>query len=293
MINLRFHIVSLVAVFLALAIGIAVGATVVDQGLVSQSQRRIASLDRTLEDRASAIRDLRNDNAALETFGEQAEDRMVSDRLLAKSVLFVTDGAIDDDRTAELTNTLRSSGARVLGTLAIGPSLNISAPQALERARVAVGATSTRPDTVRFLVGQRIIGAIGRPFDVESLQPLVAAGLIERRSASDDSFPEVIPIGTRVVFLRGQSSSVTVADASSWIGRLANMAPVVVVGGNDDPLVRQVRDVAALAARVSTVDDVDDRAGRVGTVYVLEDLGRGRVGHYGSADGAERLIPTP
>ncbi len=293
MINLRFHIVSLVAVFLALAIGIAVGATVVDQGLVSQSQRRIASLDRTLQDRAAAITDLKKDKAVLETFGEQSEDRMVSDRLLAKSVLFVTDGAIDDDRTAELANTLRSSGARVLGTLAIGPALDLSAPDVLERARVAVGATSTRPDTVRFLVGQRIIGAIGRPFDVESLQPLVAAGLIEQRSTSDGSFPDVIPIGTRVVFLRGESSPVEVTDVASWIGRLAVMAPVVVVGRNEDPLVGQVRKVAALAARVSTIDDVDGRAGRVGTVYALEDLGGGRVGHYGLADDAERLIPAP
>ena len=293
MINLRFHIVSLVAVFLALAIGIAVGATVVDQGLVSQSQRRIASLDRTLEDRATAIADLKNANAALETFGKQSEGRMVRDRLLAKSILFITDGAIDDASTIELANTLRSSGARVLGTLVIGASFAITSPDALERARVAVGATSTRPDTVRFLVGQRIIGAIGRPFDVESLRPLIAAGLIERRSASDGSFPEVIPIGTRVVFLRGKTSSVEVADASSWIGRLAAMTPVVVVGRNDDQMVRQVRDVAALAARVSTIDDVGDRAGRVGTVYALEDLGRGRVGHYGSADGADRLIPAP
>ena len=293
MINLRFHIVSLVAVFLALAIGIAVGATVVDQGLVSQSQRRIESLDRTLEDRASAVRDLKLEKAALEKFGEQSEDRMVSDRLLAKSVLFVTDGAIDDNRTAELANTLRASGARVLGTLAIGPALEILAPETLERARVAVGATSTRPETVRFLVGQRIFGAIGRPFDVESLQSLVATGLVERRPASDGSFPEVIPVGTRVVFLRGASSTIDVADAAAWIGRMADMIPVVVVGRNDDPMVRKVRDVTALAARVSTIDDADDRAGRVGTVYALEDLGRGRVGHYGSADGAQRLIPTP
>ncbi len=293
MINLRFHIVSLVAVFLALAIGIAVGATVVDQGLVSQSQRRIESLDRTLEDRASAIRDLKLEKAALEKFGEQSEDRMVSNRLLAKSVLFVTDGAIDDNRTAELANTLRASGARVLGTLAIGPALEILAPETLERARVAVGATSTRPETVRFLVGQRIIGAIGRPFDVESLQPLAATGLVERRPVSDGSFPDVIPVGTRVVFLRGASSTIDVADTAAWIGRLADMIPVVIVGRNDDPMVRKVRDVTALAKRVSTIDDAADRAGRVGTVYALEDLGRGRVGHYGSADGAQRLIPTP
>ena len=104
---------------------------------------------------------------------------------------------------------------------------------------------------------------------------------------------DLIPVGTRVVFLRSGSASAEPAETAAWIGRLAAMAPVVVVGQSDDPLVRQVRGVAALAARVSTIDDLDDRAGRVGTVYALEDLGRGRVGHYGSADGAERLIPAP
>lgn len=293
MINLRFHIVSLVAVFLALAIGIAVGATVVDQGLVSQSQRRIAALDRTLEERASTISELRAERTALEEFATMSEARMVRDRLLAKSVMFVTDGTIDDGRTSAVSSTLRASGARVLGTLAIGDAVSIESADLLERARLAVGGSSTRPETVRFLVGEEIIGAIGRPFEGSSIQPLVEAGLIERRSTSDGSFPRVIPVGARVVFVRGPSSTVDVKDAAAFVGRLAAVTPVVVAGDGSDPLIQEIRNVPALAARVSSVDDLAALAGRVAVVYALEDMGRGRVGHYGSADGAERLLPGP
>ena len=293
MINLRFHIVSLVAVFLALAIGIAVGATVVDQGLVSQSQRRIASLDRTLEERAKTISDLRTERNALDKFGLESESRMVRDRLPSVALLFVTDGAIDDKRTAALATTLRSSGARIVGTLGIGASIQLDSSDALNRARIAVGATSSRPDTVRFLVSEQLIQAIGQPNLSESLNGLVSAGLLARRAAENGVFPGVLPVGTRVVFVHSAASTVDVKVTSSWIGRLVAVTPVVVVGERDDPVIREVRDVTALAARVSTVDDLLDRPGRVATVYALEDVTRGRVGHYGSGEGAERLLPAP
>ncbi len=293
MINLRFHIVSLVAVFLALAIGIAVGATVVDQGLVSQSQRRIASLDRTLEERAATISELRTERNALEQFGSESEARMVRDRLVPTSVLFVTDGPIDEERTALLAETLRASGARIVGTLGVGSSITLDGSDALNRARDAVGAASSRPDTVRFLVAERIITAIGRPSRTVELGGLVSAGLVARRASGTNVFPDVLPVGTRVVFLHAGDSTVDVEATAAFIGRLGMVAPVVVVGDGKDPLVQRVRDVAALAARVSTVDDLANRPGRVATVYALEDLARSRVGHYGSSEGAERLVPAP
>lgn len=293
MINLRFHIVSLVAVFLALAIGIAVGATVVDQGLVSQSQRRIASLDRTLEERATTISELRSERNALERFASESEARMVRERLPSISVLFLTDGSIDDERTALLATTLRDSGARVVGTLGIGAALNLDGSDAMNRARIAVGATSTRPDTVRFLVAERIIDAIGRPSSTATLDGLRSGGLVGQRTVGAGVFPDVLPLATRVVFVRAASSPVDVGVTGAFLGRLAAATPVVVVGDGNDPLIRVVRDVAALAARVSTVDDMANRPGRVATVYALEDVARGRTGHYGSGDGAERLVPAP
>jgi len=44
MINFRFHLVSLIAVFLALGLGILVGSTVVDQVVVDRLDREIQSV---------------------------------------------------------------------------------------------------------------------------------------------------------------------------------------------------------------------------------------------------------
>ena len=44
MINFRFHLVSLIAVFLALGLGILVGSTVVDQGIVNRLDSEINSV---------------------------------------------------------------------------------------------------------------------------------------------------------------------------------------------------------------------------------------------------------
>ena len=44
MINFRFHLVSLIAVFLALGLGILVGSTVVDQGIVNRLDAEISSV---------------------------------------------------------------------------------------------------------------------------------------------------------------------------------------------------------------------------------------------------------
>ena len=45
MVNFRFHLVSLTAVFLALAAGITIGAGVVDRATVDQIERRLTDVD--------------------------------------------------------------------------------------------------------------------------------------------------------------------------------------------------------------------------------------------------------
>ena len=45
MINLRYHIVSVVAVFLALGIGLALGSTFVDSILVNELEDQVNQLD--------------------------------------------------------------------------------------------------------------------------------------------------------------------------------------------------------------------------------------------------------
>jgi Copper transport outer membrane protein, MctB len=292
-INLRFHIVSLVAVFLALAIGIAVGATVVDQGLVSQSQRRIAALDSTLQERAKTITSLRAEQADAERFAVESEPRMIRGRLALTSVLFISDGTVDVRQVAAMGTTMRSAGATVLGTLSIGRALSVSSDTDLTRARLALAATSNRPETIQFLLRERIIAALSSPSAESPLQPVIDAGFIDRRDPDGGVFPTVFPRNTRVVFLHSPESAASPELVGAFLGRLAEAGtPVVVVGSADDAVVARVRKVTSLAGRISSVDTLGSRAGRVATVYALEDLGRGRAGSYGVADGAERLIPA-
>ena len=53
MISFRFHVVSITAIFLAIAVGVVVGSTYVDQLTVDQLRNRIE----TVEDRADAARE--------------------------------------------------------------------------------------------------------------------------------------------------------------------------------------------------------------------------------------------
>ncbi len=293
MINLRFHIVSLVAVFLALAIGIAVGATVVDQGLVSQSQRRISSLDQTLQERASTIKKLRVEAAGAERFESDGEFRMVRSRLLSTPIVFVSDGTIDEPSIAEAVATLRASGARLVGTLDISGVVSVASDAEIERAKVAIAASSSRADTIRFLVRERMIGAIAKPFDTPSIGTLIDVGIVRARGFEGAAPTLPFPIGTRVVFLARATDDARGTDVAEILRRLAAAgAPTIVIGPADSFVVRRIRTVAALGSSISTIDDVGTTAGRIGAVYALEDLGRGIVGHYGTGEGAERLLPA-
>ena len=46
MINFRFHLASLIAIFLALALGVVVGAGVIDRGVVDTLNSRLDSVER-------------------------------------------------------------------------------------------------------------------------------------------------------------------------------------------------------------------------------------------------------
>ena len=50
MINFRYHLVSIVAVFLALGIGIIMGTAVIDRAVVDRLERQQDDLDKRIDD---------------------------------------------------------------------------------------------------------------------------------------------------------------------------------------------------------------------------------------------------
>ncbi|MBS1846756.1 MAG: copper transporter [Actinobacteria bacterium] len=125
MINFRYHIVSLTAVFLALIIGILMGTTVVSKatvdGLRSNLQRaeaRSAAVHETNRELSKSLDSRTKIDAKVDTaLSENVTANAVAGTLSGIPVLVIAAEGADKDLVDEVITTLGSAGADVDGTL--------------------------------------------------------------------------------------------------------------------------------------------------------------------------------
>src|ERR671921_798489 len=94
MVTFRFYLVSLVAVFLALAMGVVVGSTLIDRAIVDR-------LDRSVESVGDRLRPQQDENAEL---GEEAPGRL-RDRAWGRLVTALGGGSVQGDPLQELVES--------------------------------------------------------------------------------------------------------------------------------------------------------------------------------------------
>jgi hypothetical protein len=112
--DLRYHLISLISVFLALAIGILLGVAMADRGVVSNRvQAEITSIQQQLDrqQREIARRDeqIADKDATLEGMSEV----MISDSLQGKDVALVAGPFADTDVSGAVQSDLSEAGANI------------------------------------------------------------------------------------------------------------------------------------------------------------------------------------
>lgn len=163
MINLRYHIVSITAVFLALGIGVALGGTFLDRYTVDVLDRNISSAE-------ERIRDTEDENARLdaEIAAADARDEALIDtgsaelfagELEALPVLIVSSQGVDGDLLTELRQSLVRADADLRGTLELRDDLDLR-DDVDEALAEAVGEDPSDPDAVRTAVNGELIDAL-------------------------------------------------------------------------------------------------------------------------------------
>src|SRR4029078_8916676 len=116
MFDLRYHVASLAAVFLALIIGIVVGGGISGQGFVSDSQRsllneRIDELQSRLDSATKRDTDLARSQRAAQAFVQQAYPALMNGSLAGANVGLVFAGPIDGGVRSQVEQTLGDAGA--------------------------------------------------------------------------------------------------------------------------------------------------------------------------------------
>jgi Copper transport outer membrane protein, MctB len=149
LISFRYHVVSIVAVFLALGLGVLVGTTVLDQGLVANLKERTHNLEQQLEQQAAADRsdlsEARTTASRLDRFIGAAEPFLLQDRLAGRRVVVVTYDGIDPTARDEAVSSLRTAGAEIAAVLEVTGKMASTDPGTQDELASVLGASGSTP----------------------------------------------------------------------------------------------------------------------------------------------------
>jgi hypothetical protein len=288
MFDLRYHVASLAAVFLALIIGILVGVGISDRGLVDNVktkvlQDEVASLQQRLDNRATQSNMAARERQAADAFIAETYPALVRNRLKGKQVAVVFVGSADGGVRSAVSGALADSGAQQLRLRALKLPLDL---QQLEK------TLANQPAAVG-LLGRAKVADLGRALGDE----LARGGETPLWNSLTDSLVEERAGGSK----RAADGVVVVRTTTPQHGPAARFllglyeglasAGVPAVGVEQTTAAPSATKVFHQAG-LSSVDDVDTNVGRLALVLLLQGASPGAYGVKESADSPLPPLPT-
>ncbi|MDG2112061.1 MAG: copper transporter [Actinomycetota bacterium] len=310
MINLRYHIVSIVAVFLALGIGLALGSTFVDSVLVSELEDQVDQLEAdtlaAVAERDAAV-DLADDVVSQRDELEQLATPLLSEgRLAGTSVVILAPDTVDRAEVDRLREVVVASDTDFGGVLWLTNSFDLG--DGATRAALARGfdlagdSQDAVSRAINFLMTQAL-------FDPETAGDSTSENPIALTVLRDDGLLVYDPsFGGGALSEIGREGLVLLVVTDETARQLNNevifplLAEVIDSGNGGSAVVieldsgagygdvlEQFRAEPTLSANFSSVDGVDDFEGVLAMVSALDRLPS--VGHYGRLSSAQTRLP--
>jgi copper transport outer membrane protein MctB len=309
-ISFRYHVVTVVAVFLALAVGIVLGGGPL-RGEVDNTLAGQGSGDRAVTaDLRSQITGLRSSSSFGDDFANTVAPGLIGNSLRGRVVTLVVLPTASRDDVAGLKRMVGVAGGSVGGTLQAGKQLVDASDKQLvdelgnQLQGRAKGVTVPADATPYERLGALIARAVGTKTRGGSNVDGTAAGILSGLGSASLLSAEgrFNRRGDLVLFVTGagEGGSSQREGAGSIVATLvrtvdAGTSGVVLAGpvsaARAGGQVRAVRDDVATAKAVSTVDSVDRTAGQVVTMMALAGQAAGRSGQYGAVDAADGAMP--
>jgi len=308
-INFRYHVVSLTAVFLALAIGLVVGTAALNGPVADSLKEQVTGLRKDNQQWRQTVSNMEKQLALEEEFAEETSQLLLPGTLTARrvAVLSLPNGR---DHTENVLKKLQQAGATITGQVDlqdkfINPDNNSNL--------LELAVTAARPTA-------QTTGLPGNGHGVETSSALLASVLLDRPQGvapvSDADRRAVLAAYNNAGYLTTDSNKVTASaeavvvvsgqpyvdkDSDKRDESVVNIAEQfdrtgsIVVAGNGSVggnLVGVVRGDPVLAQTISTVDNANTVQGQVVTTLALvQQLTEKKAGQYGVGDNAPSLLP--
>jgi hypothetical protein len=279
--DFRYHALSLIAVFVALVLGLLLGVAIGDKGLVSSAENKIKeSLRADVRAEQKKAAGLSDQIAEQDKFEQEVYPLLVDGQLTDRKIGVVFLGQYSDEINNEVDNAIDESGGKKVGAVAVREPLSVD--------DLAAAATGTRYETLP-TGDEKLWDSFGARMGVQ----LTRGGKLlnrERRSLFSAVAGSLGPYDAVVVArnlpsdLKGDDvHRVNAFEQGLTRGLASGNVPVVGVEHSDtDP-----SQVAWFREHgLSTVDNIDQKAGQAALVFLLASNTDGAFGVH-----QPRLLP--
>jgi len=311
-IDFRYHIVSLISVFLALAVGIILGAGPLKETIGDQLTGQVDQLRAEKEDIRNQLDEESKKRSDIEEFVSAASKRVARDTLTERRVAVVQLGDVSDELYEAVEAQLINAGATVPARVSIGSAWT-DADQADARQSYATSLADYLPADQRELSSDKLL-ASALIMSMTEYAETTADELSSNAGLAMDVLQganlvklvkfEGIPVDAVVIIDNSNASAageespdLSVASALEMnIAQAAARGTEGVVVSSPrvvaTDLISSIREDASTLKIVATVTGVDQPVGLLNTPLALSAAIGKKVGHFGFESSATALVPA-
>ena len=276
----RYHTTSLIAVFLALAVGILIGAEFGGDALTNTRKDLERSLVGNLQDARSRADELNAQLGRSNEFAERVYPVLTRGRLQGKRIAVVALGGLPGDVTTAVEEALAPTGAKLVAVGVVREPVDVNG-LAGDLSKTRFFDLRTNPDALTALgtgLGRQLV--IGG-----TLPTFVRGNLFSRASGSFGALDGMIVVRDQPESMGPvQRSRAGQFESALLAGITATRTPAVGV----ETTTAEPSSISFFQSNnLSSVDDVETPAGQLALIFAM----LGAEGSFGVKGSADRLLP--
>ncbi|MGN6217370.1 MAG: copper transporter [Solirubrobacterales bacterium] len=276
----RYHATSLIAVFLALAIGILIGAEFGGKALDNTRRDLEHSLVGNLQDARSRADELSGQLNRADEFGERVYPVLTRGRLAGKRIGILALGGLSSELTGTVEDALAPTGAKLVAVGVVREPVDVNG-LAGDLAKTRFADLRRNPDAL-----SELGTGLGRQLVLGGTLPEVIRGqLFSRASGTFGALDGVIVVRNQPQDMGPvQRSKANQLESALMSGITATRTPAVGI----ETTTTEPSSISFFQTNdLSSIDDVDLTAGKLAMVFAI----LGAEGSFGVKSSADRLLP--
>jgi len=327
-IDFRYHVVSIVAVFLALTVGLVLGASFLSSAQIGILKGQITSANNAKSGLENNNRALENARNQLQDYIDETKNNLVDNQLYNDYVVVVRtpgsdDGSADSvvalakraaatitadvtinatfsdpsstDQLASLLLDYAPTGQILVGDDIVTQAMNLLAEALTAQSTAGTSATASPAPTAppRTMTAEWSVTTLKafRKIGVITVNTMPSAATMIKPTAAFISAPGKPATGSQNDTQTAEYLMLAQTLHAAGVGTVVGGTSAAAGPGG---LITGVLRNAAAARTVSTVDNLDQTAGQVAVVFVLYQESanpQAAAGHYGTTGSTDGLLP--